>query len=176
MLAATCYVNDVEADGGGFAYWPRSHRAVHNYFRRNPLGLDGQYIRSPDVQEHGHRALWGSDPETVVAPEPKIWAASEGDVCFWHGQVVHGSSDNLRSPRLALFARWAHKQMRVDGEWIDFGQGPDGAGNTFLPPDSPERAHIRYDVPEDPWRYWGEAVRTVAEEEAAAPASAAAKL
>ena len=82
MLAATCYVNDVLPDGGAFAYWPKSHRAVHNYFRRNPLGLDGQYIQWPEVQEHGHRALWGSDPTTEVSPHPAIWAASEGDVCF----------------------------------------------------------------------------------------------
>ena len=159
MLAATCYVNDVLPDGGAFAYWPKSHRAVHNYFRRNPLGLDGQYIQWPDVQEQGHRALWGSDPTTEVSPHPAIWAASEGDVCFWHGQIVHGSSPNLREPRLALFGRWAHKEMRVDGEWIHFGEGPEQKGATFLPPDDPGRGHLRYDVPEDPWRHWGRALR-----------------
>ena len=40
-----------------------------------------------------------------VPQRPSLWAAKEGDVCFWHGQLVHGSSPNLRQPRLALFGK-----------------------------------------------------------------------
>jgi hypothetical protein len=64
---------------------------VHKFFRRHPLGLDGQYLLMPEVREQGHRALWGNDPEIYVDPEPRIWAASEGDVCFWCGIVLNRS-------------------------------------------------------------------------------------
>jgi hypothetical protein len=67
-------------------------------------------------------------------------------MCFWHGQVVHGSSENHKRPRLALSARWAHSQMRVDREWVSFAEGPD---------------------------YWGEVVRTVGASELEPQVSAA---
>lgn len=111
MLAATCYVNDVDADGGGFAYWPRSHHAVHKFFRRHPLGLDGQYLFMPEVREQGHRALWGSDPKTYVDPEPRIWAASEGDVCFWYDiipQLRLRMHELLHELRVILFSYCRH--------------------------------------------------------------------
>ena len=41
MLGMTCYVTDVEEQGGAFTLWPRSHAAVHRYFRDEPQRLDG---------------------------------------------------------------------------------------------------------------------------------------
>ena len=53
--------------------------------------------------------------------------ARAGDVIFWHCFLCHTGSANIRSkPRLGLFARWHYA----------------------------ERETMRYEVPEDLWKYW----------------------
>ena len=53
--------------------------------------------------------------------------ARAGDVIFWHCFLCHTGSVNIRSkPRLGLFARWHYA----------------------------ERETMRYEVPEDLWKYW----------------------
>jgi hypothetical protein len=36
-LAATTYLDEVEPGGGCFYFFPNSHRAVHQFFLRNPV-------------------------------------------------------------------------------------------------------------------------------------------
>ncbi|MFT5086148.1 MAG: hypothetical protein ACI906_000219 [Candidatus Latescibacterota bacterium] len=69
---------------------------------------------------------WGlfSDPSPQ---EPEQFTAQAGDVILWHCNLCHtGSSNILQRPRLGLFSRWHH----VD------------------------RENMRYEVPEDMWKYW----------------------
>ena len=58
---------------------------------------------------------------------PEQFTAQPGDVIFWHCFLCHTGSTNIRRrPRLGLFSRWHHT----------------------------DRELMRYDVPEDLWKYW----------------------
>ena len=48
-IAATTYLDDVKQGGGGFYFFPRSHRAVHQFFLRNPEQIDGSFYIRQDV-------------------------------------------------------------------------------------------------------------------------------
>ena len=63
-----------------------------------------------------------------IAPEPpREFIAPAGSVVLWHAFLCHTGSDNIRSvPRFALFGRYRHDR----------------------------RDEIRYEVPEDLWKYW----------------------
>jgi hypothetical protein len=70
---------------------------------------------------------WGlfSDPSPCG---PEEFVARAGDVILWHCFMCHTGSVNVGSrPRLAVFSRWHHQQ----------------------------REQMRYDIPEDLWKYWG---------------------
>ena len=59
--------------------------------------------------------------------EPKQFVGRAGDLILWHCFMCHTGSTNLRTyPRLGLFARWHYA----------------------------EREAMRYEVPEDLWKYW----------------------
>jgi len=58
---------------------------------------------------------------------PKQFSAQAGDVIFWHCYLCHTGSPNISyRPRLGLFSRWHHQ----------------------------DRMNMRYDIPEDIWKYW----------------------
>jgi hypothetical protein len=58
---------------------------------------------------------------------PEQFSAQAGDVIFWHCFLCHtGSVNILDRPRLGLFSRWHHN----------------------------DRINMRYDIPEDLWKYW----------------------
>ena len=58
---------------------------------------------------------------------PEQFAAKAGDVILWHCFMCHTGSANIRAnPRLGVFSRWHYA----------------------------ERDAMRYEVPEDLWKYW----------------------
>ncbi len=58
---------------------------------------------------------------------PEQFTAQAGDVIFWHSFLCHTGSANIQQyPRLGLFSRWHHAK----------------------------REEMRYDIPEDLWKYW----------------------
>ena len=122
MLGATAYLDDVEANGGAFVYWPQSHLPTHAYFREHPAHIDGSFRDRDDWEPR----QWGLFSDR--SPHgPEQFVARAGDVIFWHCFMCHTGSVNIRSkPRLGLFARWHYA----------------------------EREAMRYDVPEDLWKYW----------------------
>ena len=61
---------------------------------------------------------------------PSPVQAGAGDVLLWHSYLTHDGSINVNdSPCLALFACWPHRHQR-------------------------QVAELRYEVPEDLWKYW----------------------
>ena len=48
--------------GGGTAYWPRSHLANHRFFLAHPELFDGSYLSTEPVKSGGHVALLEDDP------------------------------------------------------------------------------------------------------------------
>ena len=109
MLGATAYLDDVEANGGAFIYWPQSHLPTHAYFRENPAHIDGSFRDREDWEPR----QWGLFSDR--SPHgPEQFVARAGDVIFWHCFLCHTGSTNIRSkPRLGLFARW-HYAERED--------------------------------------------------------------
>ena len=58
---------------------------------------------------------------------PREFVARAGDIIFWHSFLCHTGSANVSSrPRQGVFSRW----------------------------DRADREEMRYDVPEDLWKYW----------------------
>ena len=147
LLAATLYLTDVTrySDGGNFTLWPRSHHASHRYFLQQPTRIDGSYMAEKAFQERGHSVIFGDDP-TVEGCTPILGPA--GTLVLWHGWMIHEGSHNFRSaPRLAIFAKYAHRAMRTPERWV--------LPSQWLRPDAPERHNDpRYDVPDDLWKYW----------------------
>ena len=71
---------------------------------------------------------WGWHVFSDLSPEgPREFIASAGNVVLWHAYLCHTGSGNIRDiPRIGLFARYHHKH----------------------------REEIRYEIPEDLWKYW----------------------
>ena len=122
MMAASCYLNDVEHRGGALFYWPRSHRSTHRYFLENPTHIDSSFKERDDWEEREWRLFSDLSPEG-----PEEFTGNAGDVIMWHGYLCHTGSINVRTmPRIGLFTNWYHA----------------------------DREEIRYEIPEDPWKYW----------------------
>ncbi len=102
MLGATAYVFDVEHQGGGFTYWPKSHFSAWRYLLDNPETVDGSFR-----DREGFTWLWFLDDE---AEGPCEFAGKAGDVVLWHSYLFHTGSMNVRErPRIAFFGRWSHR-------------------------------------------------------------------
>lgn len=113
-INATIYVEDIEHRGGCFTVFPSSHRMAHEYFKTHSL---------LSVQGGSSSQIW-SDEEMPKALE---FEGKAGDVCFWHGQMVHTGTKNInRNIRMALIGRFSRK-------------------------DSNE---IRFETPDDMWQHW----------------------
>ena len=71
---------------------------------------------------------WGWHMLSDLSPEgPHEFLGAAGDVVLWHAFLCHNGSSNVRDvPRFGLFARYAHEK----------------------------REEIKYEVPEDLWKYW----------------------
>lgn len=117
ILGSTTYMFDVEHRGGGTIFWPGSHLVTWRHLQANPDSKSsGDFQRDP-----AYRA-------EIAKIEPVEMTAKAGDVIFWHNNLYHSASQNVRTqPRFALFARYFHQ----------------------------EQERIRHDVPADLWQYWG---------------------
>lgn len=93
------YLTDVRERGGAFMYWPGSHHAAWDYFRRNPADYLSRGERSQDQTF----ALLRQELDT----EPVEFVGEAGDLLIWHSLLFHSASVNKRDEtRLALFGRW----------------------------------------------------------------------
>ena len=112
MLGATTYLEQVEAGGGGFFYWPDSHLPVQEYFRRHPQQIDGSFTKRDDWEEK----KWALFSDDATCP-PQEFIGAAGDVILWHYFMCHTGSPNVNQrPRLAVFSRW-HRSDREQMKW-----------------------------------------------------------
>lgn len=165
QLGATFYLNEVRPQGGGLFVWPRSHAAVHDYFRKNEGSIDGRYICDPRYPEGAWRALCGES----LTRDPQEFVGKPGTLLLWHAWTVHSPSLNCRpkEPRIAVHLRYYDEQMR--GGLVRHGMSglPGDPGPGTLDPAAPgphqQAQQLRYliGVAEDPWQYWGVAVASV---------------
>lgn len=122
MLGATTYLEDVEARGGAFIYWPQSHLSTQEYFREFPEQIDGSFRERDDWDERTWAIFSDRSPHG-----PLEFVGAAGDLILWHAFLCHTGSANVNSrPRQAVFSRW-HRS---------------------------DREQMRYDIPEDLWKYW----------------------
>ena len=122
MLGATTYLEDVEARGGAFIYWPQSHLSTQEYFREFPEQIDGSFHERDDWEERKWAIFSDRSPQG-----PLEFVGAAGDLILWHAFLCHTGSANVNSrPRQAVFSRW-HRS---------------------------DREQMRYDIPEDLWKYW----------------------
>ena len=122
MLGATTYLEDVEARGGAFIYWPQSHLSTQEYFREFPEQIDGSFRERDDWDER----TWAIFSDRSQQG-PLEFVGAAGDLILWHAFLCHTGSANVNSrPRQAVFSRW-HRS---------------------------DREQMRYDIPEDLWKYW----------------------
>ena len=71
---------------------------------------------------------WGWHVLSDLSPEgPREFTGAAGDVVLWHAFLCHTGSANVREvPRFGIFARYSHQK----------------------------REEIKYEIPEDLWKYW----------------------
>lgn len=119
MLGATTYLEDVEARGGGFYYWPDSHLPVAEYFRQHPKHIDGSFRDRDDWEER----KWAIFSDLSDTP-PREFTGGAGDVILWHAYLCHTGSPNVNTrPRLAVFSRW-HRSDNESMKWDVGGDDP----------------------------------------------------
>ena len=80
----TIYVIDVASKGGCFTYWPGSHIVSYEYFRTHSL-LSVRGGTSGDVY-----------PEGTLPEGRGNLSGSAGDAIFWHSQLFHTGSKNVK--------------------------------------------------------------------------------
>ena len=113
-INVTIYVEHIEHRGGCFTVFPGTHRMAHEYFKTHSL---------LSVEGGSSNRIW-SDEEMPSALE---FEGAPGDVCFWHGQMVHTGSKNVnRNIRMALIGRFSRKDSN----------------------------DIRFETPDDMWADW----------------------
>jgi hypothetical protein len=96
-INVTIYVEDIDAKGGCFTYWPGSHNIAYEFFKTRSL-LSVQGGVSSDVFPDGK------------FPEGQQFVGRAGDAIFWHGQLFHTGSKNInRNIRMALIGRFSRK-------------------------------------------------------------------
>ena len=96
MMGAITYLADVEEKGGAFWFWPRSHRAAHEYFKLHPECIN--------PNEHGHPG-WNVETLSAMpggyAEQPREWLGDLGfaeDVTGGHlaGDILQGARSGAR--------------------------------------------------------------------------------
>ena len=115
-INATIYAEDIEHRGGCFTVFPGTHRMAHEYFKTRSL---------LSVKGGSSSQIW-SDEEMPKAVE---FEGRAGDVCFWHGQMVHTGSKNVnRNIRMALIGRFSRKNsndicFETSGDMWEYWEG-----------------------------------------------------
>ena len=113
-INVTIYVEHIEHRGGCFTVFPGTHRMAYEYFKTHSL---------LSVEGGSSNQIW-SDEEMPAALE---FEGAPGDVCFWHGQMVHTGSKNVnQNIRMALIGRFSRKNSN----------------------------DIRFETPDDMWADW----------------------
>lgn len=110
-INVTIYVEDIDSQGGCFIYWPGSHNVAYSYFQTRSL-LSVQGGISSDVFPEG------------TFPPGREFVGQAGDAIFWHGQLFHTGSKNVkRNIRMALIGRFARQDANdirfetCDDQW-----------------------------------------------------------
>lgn len=106
------YLSTVRERGGGFVYWPGSHRVAWDYFAEFPE----DYLATG---ERTHNQTFERLLERT-GTEPVEFTGGPGDLLVWHALTLHSATINKRSEeRIALFGRWG--VVLGPGEDHDFG-------------------------------------------------------
>lgn len=130
------YLSEVRARGGGFIYWPGSHRVVWDYFRQFPEDYMARGARS-------HNQVFMRLVERM-ASAPVEFLGMPGDLLIWHSLTLHSASINKSSDvRLALFGRWGvisdlpNRHDFRDGLWrgwrFNAAEGAERVGADVMP-------------------------------------------
>lgn len=62
-FGTVAYLSDVPDKGGGFTYWPGSHRSSHQFFLEHPEMIDGSWRGSQE-----YRDFWAKEPRELRSP------------------------------------------------------------------------------------------------------------
>ena len=90
FVGVSCYINDIEHQGGGFTIWPGTHIQAEQYFKTHSM---------LSIQGGGAR-------DAFDLPPPFEVTGPAGTACLWHGRLVHSASQNSRDQiRMALISR-----------------------------------------------------------------------
>jgi hypothetical protein len=155
QVGVTLYLDDVEPGGGATFVWPRSHLAVHRYFRNFPgdLPSGGAICTSrPEGDLHGippprqnptgqgmtEHYMRDFLPGGYDGGEPYEAVMRKGDIMIWHHWCVHASSYNgTDKVRQAIISRFHSTLPHHPLLWDDGGVASDGCL----------------------WKYWSDAVQ-----------------
>ena len=149
FVGMTLYLDDVGPGGGSTYVWPKSHQAVHRYYKQYPIDIPSGGALN-DKQPEPTRGLSRTANAEGMSSQfmdtacggyqetPHEAAMNAGDLLIWHHWCVHASSTNTSDRvRQAIITRF-HTTAFGDEQRNDAG----GAATDG-----------------DLWKYWGTAVR-----------------
>ena len=100
------------------------------FWPKSHLTTHQYFLKYPEQVDGSFRDIdgWGWNMFSDLSPEgPREFIGAAGDVVLWHAYLCHTGSGNIRNiPRVGIFARYHHKN----------------------------REEIRYEIPNDLWKYW----------------------
>jgi len=113
-----------------YLYDIESHGGAFIFWPRSHYSTHKYFRQYPEQIDGSFYDLkdWGWHVLSDLSPEgPREFIGAAGDVVLWHAFLCHTGSSNVRNvPRFGVFARYAHKQKEA----------------------------IKYEIPEDLWKYW----------------------
>jgi ectoine hydroxylase-related dioxygenase (phytanoyl-CoA dioxygenase family) len=95
------YLQDVSEFGAPFMYWPGSHKAAWDYFKKNPK----DYMAQGDLsQDQVFKKITDSMPNKAI-----VFDGKAGDLMIWNSLLLHSASVNKsHSARIAIIGRWGN--------------------------------------------------------------------
>jgi hypothetical protein len=120
QVGVTLYLDDVGPGGGSTYVWPRSHLAVHRYFKEHPRDMPTggaictskppgtvHGIPSPRLGGNGMSEQYMREhlPGGYDGGEPHEAVMQKGDAMVWHHWCVHASNYNGSNKVLAMGGR-----------------------------------------------------------------------
>ncbi|MEM9838848.1 MAG: phytanoyl-CoA dioxygenase family protein [Pseudomonadota bacterium] len=123
LIASWIALEPADDANGALIVWPGSHRLPKKRLRDDFSGKYGAYV---------------AYLETLCADEgiePIRFHAQQGDVLFWHGDLVHGGgeiTDKSRT-RKSLVSHYAALGKGAESHWDEKRITPFGAGSYFSP-------------------------------------------
>lgn len=113
-FGTVAYLSDVPNRGGGFTYWPGSHRSSQQFFLENPGMIDGSWLADG---RKVWKEFWSKEPHASRGGPRSQGKGVQvvgqaGDLLVWHGWLQHSSSENVSDgPRLALLGSFRNTAM-----------------------------------------------------------------